>query len=479
VYSVSQNGSTSNRSTTLTIGGQSHTINQQAAAPTCTYSLDPGARTIGANGGDASVQVNTQDGCQWSASISGSPGWVTISGQASGTRSGSFSYTVQRNDGTSSRTAAISVAGQTHNLTQEAAAAPTCTYGVEPGSLSFPFAGGDGRFTIMTQPGCSWQAASGADWARLATSSGSGESPISYTVQNNTGTSSRSTTITINGQSHQVSQEGMPEPTCTYSISPGSRDFGAGTGDGTFDVTTSQQTCTWEPQSGAGWVSVSGGTRTGNGTVSYTVQANAVTTARSTAITVGNQSHTVNQAAAAPPQCSYSLSPSSQNFAAPGGNGSFTVATQANCTWTASRGADWVTITSTTPTSVSFSVAQNTATSPRQTTISVNNQTFSVTQEAAAPTCSYQLSSTSGNFPAQGGTASFTVTAPAGCAWTATSSVPWVTPASVSGTGTGPASFTVQANQGAPRQTTIGVTGGGSFSVSQAAGSTTQAEREP
>jgi hypothetical protein len=472
VYTVSANTSTTSRATTLSIGGQNHSVSQQGAAPpACTFTLDPPSRTVGAGASDSSVQVNTQPTCQWTAT--GAPSWITVSGEQR-TGPGALSYSVQANSTTSSRTGSISIGNQSHSITQEAAPQPSCTYSVSPGSLSFPAAGGDGRFTLATQGSCAWQASSGADWARLATSSGAGQSEIVYNVTANTSTSPRSTTITVNGQTHSVSQEGAPAPTCTYSLNPTSGNFGPNAGDGRFDVIT-QPGCPWSAQSNAGWVSASG-SGNGNGTVTFTVQANAVTSPRMTTISVNGQSYTVNQEAAAAPTCTYSLQPTSQNFPAAGGSSQFTVTTQANCTFTASRGADWVTITSTSANSVSFSVAANTATSSRQTTITVNNQSFSVTQDAAAPTCTYTLSSSSGSFPAQGGTAQFTINAPSGCAWTATSGAAWVTPASTGGAGTQQVSFTVQANTGAARQTSISVTGGQSFSVAQAAGLTAPAE---
>ena len=52
--------------------------------------------------------------------------------------------------------------------------------------------------------------------------------------------------------------------------------------------------------------------------------------------------------------------------------------------------------------------------------------------------CSYSLSETAVTFESNGGTRSVTVNTGGGCAWTATSNVPWITISSgASGTGTG------------------------------------------
>src|SRR5581483_1780863 len=68
-----------------------------------------------------------------------------------------------------------------------------------------------------------------------------------------------------------------------------------------------------------------------------------------------------------------------------------------------------------------------------------------------------------------GGPASITVTTAAGCGWSATSPLSWVTVNSPSGTGTGSASFTIAANSGAARSGTVYVAGQ-AVTISQGAG---------
>lgn len=82
--------------------------------------------------------------------------------------------------------------------------------------------------------------------------------------------------------------------------------------------------------------------------------------------------------------------------------------------------------------------------------------------------CTYSLGSTSQNFAAAGGNGSVNVTAPAGCAWTATSNVGWVTINSgTPGNGNGTVQFTVAANAGAARNGTMTIAGQ-TFTVTQA-----------
>ncbi|MDX2044310.1 MAG: M12 family metallo-peptidase [Acidobacteriota bacterium] len=82
--------------------------------------------------------------------------------------------------------------------------------------------------------------------------------------------------------------------------------------------------------------------------------------------------------------------------------------------------------------------------------------------------CSYSLGSTSQNFSAAGGNGSVNVTAPNGCAWTATSNVGWVTINSgTPGNGNGTVQFTVAANGGVARNGTMTIAGQ-TFTVMQA-----------
>jgi Calx-beta domain len=71
-------------------------------------------------------------------------------------------------------------------------------------------------------------------------------------------------------------------------------------------------------------------------------------------------------------------------------------------------------------------------------------------------TCAYSLGAKSQAFVSVGGNGSFSVTAPAGCQWTAVSEAPWITTSS-SGSGNGTVEYTVAGNIGPERSGTIRV----------------------
>src|SRR4029079_9509954 len=75
--------------------------------------------------------------------------------------------------------------------------------------------------------------------------------------------------------------------------------------------------------------------------------------------------------------CRYDVSPATFGTGASGGSGTLSIATASECTWTASRDVNWITLTSPTTESgngtVSFSVAAN-FDDQRRGSIAVANQ---------------------------------------------------------------------------------------------------------
>jgi Zn-dependent metalloprotease len=88
--------------------------------------------------------------------------------------------------------------------------------------------------------------------------------------------------------------------------------------------------------------------------------------------------------------CSFSINPTSANFAAAGGSGSVTVTTSAGCNWTAASNNSFITVTSGASGSgsgtVTYSVAANTSTA-RSGSLTIAGLTHSVSQDAAGGGC--------------------------------------------------------------------------------------------
>lgn len=84
--------------------------------------------------------------------------------------------------------------------------------------------------------------------------------------------------------------------------------------------------------------------------------------------------------------CSFTLSSASQSFDASGGSGTVTVAASEGCSWGAKSSDSWINISfgvgGSGPGTVRYSVAANTGTKSRSGSITVSNQTVTITQAA-------------------------------------------------------------------------------------------------
>lgn len=439
-YTVANNTGTSQRTGTITIGGQTHTV-AQSGNTSCTYTVSPLSQTFTSSAGTGTVTITTTSGCNWVATSNDS--WITITSGASGSGNGSVTYTITSNTSTSQRVGTITIAGQVYTVTQSGTV--PCSYTINPTNLSYAASGGSGTVTVTTTSGCSWTATTTDSWITITSgSSGSGNGSVSYTVASNTGTSQRTGSITIGGQVHTVAQSGTTS--CTFTIAPLNQTFTDPSATGSVTVTAATG-CNWAATSNDSWITVnSGSTGSGNGTVSYTISANTGTTQRVGTITIAGQVHSITQSGVAP--CAYTIAPASLNYNSAGGSGAVNVTAGSGCNWTSTTNDSWISITSGSSGSgngsVNYTVANNTTTTQRTGTITVAGQTHTVIQ--AGLQCTYTIAPTALSYTAAAGTGTINVTAATGCAWTATTTDTWITITSGTGTGTGTAGYSVSAN---------------------------------
>jgi hypothetical protein len=446
------------RSGTFTVGNQIFTINQAATA--CNYSINPTNKTFTAAAStDFSIAVTTTGNCSWTATKSAT--WVTFTSPASGTGSGTVTFSVAANTG-AERTATITIGGQIFNITQQA----PCAYSLLPSSQNVPGGSGNYTFSVTTANGCAWTASTTFPWITFPNgSTGTGNGQVSFSVASNTTGGTRTGTITVNGQTFTVTQTA-----CTFSIDPTSRNFTL-TGGTQNIVVTATSNCAWSAvvTSNSPWVTVtSGSSGSGNGTVAISVTPNSGAQ-RTATLTIAGQTFTVTQDAG----CTYSIEPtSSQPISAAGGNGIFTLTTSSGCQWTAATTDTWITFpngtngTGTGP--VNFTVLPNTGVA-RTGKITVGGKEFTVNQQNG---CTYTLTPASAPFTSAGGNGSVALSTAVGCPWSAVSDSPtWlvINTGSASGTGPGNIGFTVSPNNGAARSGKITVNGQ-TFTVNQESG---------
>jgi len=84
-----------------------------------------------------------------------------------------------------------------------------CTYSISPTSQLAGSSGGSGTVSVTTSPGCAWTVASNASWITLTSNSSvTGPGTVNYWVSANSGTTSRTGTMSIAGKTFTVTQSG-------------------------------------------------------------------------------------------------------------------------------------------------------------------------------------------------------------------------------------------------------------------------------
>jgi hypothetical protein len=259
---------------------------------------------------------------------------------------------------------------------------------------------------------------------------------------------------------------------CTIALATSPTALARGGGTGAVTVTTTPE-CAWTASSEANWIAgVAPASGQGNGHVEFLVAANPAATVRLADIVVNTSRIQVRQEASG---CGFALATRSQTFSATGGPGAATLSTTPDgCSWTATSQVDWIAITSgeggAGNGTVSFLVQANNG-PERSGSLTIAGQTFTVREGGVAGSCTYALSPPTQIISTAGGAGTpVSMVAPAGCAWTASADVPWITiAAGGSGTGSGSIPFSVAANTGAARSGTI-TAGGQEVTVTQAIG---------
>jgi hypothetical protein len=444
------------RSGTLTIAGETFTVSQAGSAG-CAYTINPSSQSIGASGGSATpVAVSTSPGCAWTATSGAA--WISITSGGAGTGNGNVTFTVGVNTG-NGRSGTLTIAGQTVTVAQAAAA--TCSYAISPLTQSLAAAGGPGTpIAVASGDGCSWTATSNVDWLVVNSGgSGSGNGTVNFTAAPNLA-AERVGTVTIAGQTVTVTQAAAA--TCSYAINPVSQSMAAPGGPGTPVAVTTGDGCSWTATSSADWLTVnSGGSGSGNGTVNFTAAPN-LAAERVGNLTIAGRTFTVTQSA--PVLCVYQISRTNDSINAEGGPiSAVAVSTAGGCVWNVVSNVPWITVTDGASGSGNGTVNLTVASNPgaaRTGTVTIAGHTFTVTQ--AAPVCVYTIDPTRHVVNADGrGGLSITVTAPAGCAWTAVSDDPlWIIITSdSSGNGNGTVRFRVAPNILLDRTGTLTVAG--------------------
>ena len=261
-----------------------------------------------------------------------------------------------------------------------------------------------------------------------------------------------------------------PAPPCTFAVNPQSGSAATAGGSGSFAVSAGY-TCAWTAVASHSWVQITAGSSgTGNGTVSFSVDANLSAGARTATITVNGAVYTLTQWGTDALNCSFVINPQAVSATSAGGNATVTItASNALCSWTASSSDMSVSPAAGTGNgSVNVLVPSNADPASRSLTASIAGHTFTANQSGI--NCTVGLSPYSASVPAAGVTGSVEVTTQAGCSYSTVLGPSWISVTSgASGIGPGMLVYSVDANSTTVERTGALTIGGQSFTITQAA----------
>jgi uncharacterized repeat protein (TIGR01451 family) len=204
-YTVATNTNNNPRTGSITVAGQTFTINQ--AGVSCSYVLSPASKFFGESGAEDGFTVIAPGGCNWTATPSAP--WIILTSDASGGGTGTITYAVRDNFATSPRQGTIAVGGQNFVIVQDGGTAGDCVFNLLPISASFNGAGGNGSVVVNCEDRCAWGASTNVSWVTITSvSAGIGTKTVTYNVQANPGAVSRKGVITIAGKTHTIKQRG-------------------------------------------------------------------------------------------------------------------------------------------------------------------------------------------------------------------------------------------------------------------------------
>ena len=428
-------------------------------------SITPTTRNFGVNGGGNAIIVSGSS-ATWTAAASDP--WITLN-TTSGNVGYPVAYTVSANTNVEQRTGYVYVSGWVHTVTQDGVGGT-----ISPENKEVECQGGSGTITVTAANKMVWQARPNVDWLSVTPTSGAGEGSVTYQVAPYNEVATRQGTLTVAGNTFTVFQYGRRMKLSTYNET---RNYETHVIPITVNALAITQ---WSVTPNNSWISVvDAGNGQGGDLVTIAIAENPSYKARTGTVTIGTETFTVTQQGRPTAALSFSVSPTASTASVNGANGTIAVTATPDLPWTATSGANWITVYAATATgagngNVVYSASPNPTLSQRTGNITVTPEAASgmaaKTHKVTQPAAQSALSSNGYEFEATGESCSVDVSVANIVQWSISESLDWIT-VNGSTSRTGPGTVVLQAsanNTIYPRSGTVKIAGK-NFSVSQKA----------
>jgi len=375
---VTENTSLTSRTGSITVstsdGSVKKTVSVRQSGADVIFTIDKNEFNVAAVGESFSVKVTHNIGYK----INSQPEWVKQPDKANSGNVDTYTFTAEANTSTEAREGVIVFCNDNNEcvpVTVKQAGA-NATLSVSPAELTFT-ANTESKSLDVTS-NTAWTAASGASWAKLNKTNGSGNAQIAVTAEENTAITQRSATITIktaDGKATATVKVTQSAANVIFSVDKNEHSVAAAGGDFSVKVT---HNIGYKINSQPDWVKQTGKASSGNvDTYTFNAEANTSTEAREGVIVFCNDNNecvpvTVKQAGA---NATLSVSPASMTFTAKSESKTFTVTS--NTDWTMTSDAAWVKLSATDGSGnaqVTVTAEENTATKQRIATITLKTK---------------------------------------------------------------------------------------------------------
>ena len=380
-----------------------------------------------------------------------------------------MAYTVSATTNAEQRIGYVYVNGHAHEVTQDGVGGT-----IDSDGAAYEKAGGNGMIAVGVQNGIAWKATSNVDWLSVSPTNGVGSGTVSYQVSAYNEVATRQGTLTIAGNTFTVFQYGR-----RIKLEPSSTTQTYETH--VIPITVNALAITqWSVVPNNSWISVvDAGNGQGGDLVTIAIAENPSYRARTGTVTIGTETFTVAQQGRPTAALSFSVSPANSMASVEGANGLISVTATPDLPWTATSGANWITVYAATANgagngNVVYSASPNPTLFERTGTINVTPEAASgvaaKTHTVTQPAAQSALSSNGYEFEASGESCSVEVSVANIVQWSISESLDWITVnGSTSRTGPGTVTLQAAANDTVyPRSGTVTIAGK-TFSVSQKA----------
>jgi hypothetical protein len=309
---------------------------------------------------------------------------------------------------------------------------------IDPPTRTFSKDGGGG--SILTAGSGIWSATANVPWLTLTprTTGTAGQSCI-YVVSSNFSADTRQAIITLDGNTHTVTQTGY-----TASITPPTANFTLSGGSGNINI-NADAGVSWTAVSNAAWLTVNSSSGVSNGTVNYSVAAYSGVITRSGTMTIAGKTFTASQTGA-----DVNISPYETAKAYSSDIVQVQVTALSTTSWSVNPQSPWISVVD--PgngfgdSTITLAIGTNPSYAERVGTVTIGSILFTIRQ-AGVSNSLLAINPPSAEANPLGAVGNIAVSATPNAPWTAETLDPWIVIASgATGSGNGNVQYVASAN---------------------------------